>query len=82
MIQVTRLDGTEVWINHDLIVTLERTPDTLMTLTTGVHVRVLESVEDVVERVVAFRRRLLAAPLVVEPDAPDPALTVDVAREG
>ena len=76
MIQVTRLDGAEVWINHDLIVTLERTPDTLMTLTTGVHVRVRESVEDVVERVVAFRRRLLAAPIVVQPaDAPPPSAT-------
>ena len=35
MISVTRLGGTEVVINTDLIVTVEKTPDTVITLTNG-----------------------------------------------
>ncbi len=63
MIDLTRLDGTTIVVNADLIVTLERTPDTLLTLTTGVTVMVREPIEEVVERVVGYRRRLLQGPL-------------------
>ena len=49
MISVTRLGGTEVVINTDLIVTVEKTPDTVITLTTGDRIMVRESVEDVVD---------------------------------
>lgn len=60
MILLTRLDGREVVVNSDLIVTVERTPDTVVALTTGDRLMVRESVEDVVERVVAFRYRVSA----------------------
>ena len=40
MIAVTRLDGTELVVNVDLIVTIERTPDTVLTLTTGDRIMV------------------------------------------
>ena len=35
MIEVTRLNGTTVLINSDLIETVEETPDTVISLTTG-----------------------------------------------
>ena len=35
MIDVTRLDGKSITINSDLIETVEETPDTIITLTTG-----------------------------------------------
>lgn len=65
MISVLRLDGSPVVVNADLITTIEKTPDTLITLTTGHRILVKDSVEDVVKRVVEYRRRLLAGPEVV-----------------
>ncbi|QIA26940.1 flagellar FlbD family protein [Thermaerobacter sp. PB12/4term] len=60
MVPVTRLDGREVVVNAELIETLEATPDTVITLTTGRRLVVREPVERVIERVVAYRRRILA----------------------
>ena len=62
MISLTRLGGTELVVNSDLIVTVERTPDTMITLTTGDRIMVRESVEEVVERAAAFRYRVLQGP--------------------
>jgi len=64
MIPLLRLDGTEVVVNAELIATVEKTPDTMLTLTTGHHILVKESVEDVVARVVEYRRKILAGPTV------------------
>lgn len=35
MIDVTRMNGTTLTINNDLIETVEEMPDTVITLTTG-----------------------------------------------
>jgi len=70
MIHVTRLDGTDVVVNADLISTIERTPDTMLALVTGARLMVRESVEDVVDKVVAYRRRLQLGPTLL-PDDPD-----------
>ncbi|WP_373049431.1 flagellar FlbD family protein [Vulgatibacter sp.] len=61
MILVTRLDGREIAVNSDLVATVERTPDTMLTLSNGGRILVREALEEVVERVVAFRRRIAAA---------------------
>ena len=52
MIHVTRLDGSDVVVNADLIATIERTPDTNIALVTGARLMVREPVEEVVEKVV------------------------------
>jgi flagellar protein FlbD len=70
MIHVTRLDGTDVVVNADLIATIERTPDTMLALVTGVRLLVKEPVNEVVDRVVEYRRRLQAGPTLL-PDDPD-----------
>jgi flagellar protein FlbD len=62
MIFLTRFDGTEVVVNSDLIVTVEKIPDTVVTLTTGDRIMVKESVEEVVNRAAAFRHRVLQGP--------------------
>ena len=64
MIPLVRLDGSEVVVNADLIATVERTPDTMLTLTTGHHLLVKDSVEDVVTRVIEYRRKIVAGPTV------------------
>jgi len=66
MIVLTRLGGEEFVINADHILYLERTPDTVLTLTTGARLMVHEPVEAVVARVVSYRRRILHGPEIVE----------------
>ena len=56
MIQLTRLNRDPVVLNSDLIEHIEITPDTVIKLTSGQKIMVLESADEVVERVVAFRR--------------------------
>ena len=56
MITVSRLDGSEVVVNAELIELIEATPDTHLTLTDGKHLIVREAPEEVVERVIAYRR--------------------------
>ncbi len=68
MISVTRLNSSPLVLNSDLIEHIEATPDTVITLTTGQSLRVRESAQEVVRRIVEFRRAIsspenLAAPL-------------------
>lgn len=61
MIRLTRINETTFYVNGELIAYIDVTPDTVLTLTTGEKVRVRESAEEVVERVVEYRRRIAAA---------------------
>jgi flagellar protein FlbD len=62
MIQLTRINHLPLVLNSDLIEHLESTPDTVISLTTGQKMVVEESVEEVVRRVVEFRRLIQAVP--------------------
>lgn len=64
MIHLTRLNREDVLVNSDLIVLVEANPDTVITLTTGERVRVLEGIQEVAGRVVEFRRLILRGPSV------------------
>lgn len=57
MIFVTRLNNKEFAINPDLIETLEKTPDTVIALTTENKYVVKESVEEIISRITYFRRQ-------------------------
>ena len=61
MIRLTRISGEQVVVNADLIEFVETTPDTLVTLFTGKKIPVQESADEVIGRVVAYRRSLGAA---------------------
>ena len=56
MIRLTRLNHVPLVLNSDLIEHIDVTPDTVITLTTGQILRVLESADEVVNRIVEFRR--------------------------
>lgn len=56
MIAVTRLDGTPILLNMDQIEYIEQTPDTLISLADGAKLVVRETPEQIVERVVEFKR--------------------------
>ena len=60
MIKITRLNNVEQIINCDLIEFIDSTPDTNITMTTGRKVIVRESVDEVTDRVVAYKRRIFA----------------------
>ncbi|MGD0500020.1 MAG: flagellar FlbD family protein [Bryobacteraceae bacterium] len=57
MIRVTRLNHVPLVLNSDLIEHIDVTPDTVITLTTGQILRVRESADEVIDRIVDFRRR-------------------------
>lgn len=67
MICVTRLNGTPLMVNAELIETVEKTPDTVVSLATGNRYVVRETVEEVVAKVVEYRRRVNAERSVVNP---------------
>ena len=60
MIEVTRLNGTIMMLNSDLIKTAEASPDTMLTLINGEKLIVREKIEEIMERVLDYRARLLA----------------------
>jgi flagellar protein FlbD len=58
MIAVTRLDGTTLILNVDLIESIAPTPDTVICLANGHKVMVLEPPDEIVTRVVQWKRRI------------------------
>ncbi len=59
MVKLTRLNNTILVVNGELIEFIEATPDTIVTLTTGRKVVVRETVDDVIEMVVAYKRSFM-----------------------
>jgi flagellar protein FlbD len=74
MIRLTRLNQVPLVLNSDLIEHIDSTPDTVITLTTGQVLRVRETPEDVVRRIIEFRREITGTgawkPDVRPPDEP------------
>jgi len=60
MVRLTRLNRAPMVLNSDLIEHIDITPDTVITLTTGQILRVRESAEEVVQRIIEYRRRIFA----------------------
>ena len=64
MIRLTRLNSKPFVINADLINFVEETPDTLIVMSNGDRLHVRESVDEVVDRTLAYRRQIYAVPVV------------------
>jgi flagellar protein FlbD len=60
MVSLTRINHQSIVLNSDLVEHLEPTPDTVITMVSGQKFVVLESPEEVVRRIVEFRRALTA----------------------
>jgi flagellar protein FlbD len=60
MIRLTRLNQSPLVLNSDLIEHIEMTPDTVISLTTGQKLMVRETAEQIIERVINFRRAILS----------------------
>jgi flagellar protein FlbD len=60
MIQLTRLNKHPIGVNSDLIKFIENAPDTMITLLTGEKILVRETFDEILERIVAYRQRVLS----------------------
>ena len=58
MIEVMRLDGKKYWVNPHMIESMEKTPDLTITFLSGKKVVVKDSPEELIQRIVDYRRRL------------------------
>ncbi len=56
MIDVTKMTGKQITINSDLIETIEETPDTVISLTTGKKIIVKESRQMIKNLVILYRK--------------------------
>jgi flagellar protein FlbD len=83
MIQLTRLNKELLIVNSDLIKFVERAPDTVLTLITGEKIVVRESSDEVLEKIVAFRRTILSGlnSRPTEQTAANPPAGVSLGRE-
>ncbi len=66
MIPLTRLNNSHMVINPDLIVFMEETPDTIITLSNGEKIAVQEKVKEVIRRVIEFRRCIFNPSIPIE----------------
>lgn len=60
MIKVTRFNDSTFWINADLIETIEDTPDTVITLTTGRKFIVKEDAENIRNLVLSYKKGIFS----------------------
>ena len=72
MIKLTRLNGHPIALNPDVILWADAAPDTTLRLTSGESVIVRESMDELVELVVAFRQPIAAKVLPSRDDITDP----------
>ena len=56
MIRLTRLNGTELVINAEMIEFVEAIPDTIVTSISGKKIMVSEPVEQLVERIIEYKK--------------------------
>jgi flagellar protein FlbD len=64
MIKVTRLNHIPMILNSDLIEHIDMTPDTVVALSSGQKYVVLETAEEIIEKVIAFRKSIFGKELM------------------
>ncbi|MDD5092227.1 MAG: flagellar FlbD family protein [Candidatus Wallbacteria bacterium] len=58
MIRVTRLNGTDLYVNEELVELIENTPDTVLTFVSGKKLLVTEGIADIVTKIKEFRKEV------------------------
>ena len=59
MIKLTRLNNSTIYLNPDLIKSIEETPDTIISLVNDDHYLVREKTEEIIDQIVAYRVRII-----------------------
>ena len=60
MINVTKINGIQITVNEDYIETVEETPDTVLTMSTGRKIIIKESRQEVINLVKSYRKDIFA----------------------
>lgn len=58
MVKLTKLNGDIFYLNPHLIERIEAKPDTLITMNSQVQYLVKESIEDILKKIIAYRKNL------------------------
>ena len=61
MITVTRMNDRDVAINCDIIEMIEESPDTTITMTTGRKVIVRDTVEEIIQKIIEYKKSIYRA---------------------
>jgi flagellar protein FlbD len=72
MIALSRLNNEQFVLNAYFIETIEETPDTVITLTSGKKLMVKNKVEDIVKKVIDYKRMCNQSVQVLQRDVPNP----------
>lgn len=67
MIKLHKLNGAEMVVNAELIESVEAAPDTVLNLVTGNRLLVRDSVDEIVDKVVEYKKRVYADKKCVDP---------------
>ena len=67
MIKLQKLNGFGIVVNAELIESVEATPDTVINLATGNRFLVRDSVQDVIDKVLDYRKKVYAEKKCVNP---------------
>lgn len=59
MIMLTKLNAQSFVLNSDLIETIEMTPDTIITMTTGKKFVVIDTQEEIMSKIITYKRKIL-----------------------
>jgi flagellar protein FlbD len=68
MISLTRLNGSKYYLNADLVMTVEGTPDTVIALVNGTIFVVKDRPEEVVEKILRYQQEKHSTPIRVSGD--------------
>ncbi len=58
MIILKNINNSEITVNCELIETIKSTPDTIITLTNGRNIIVKNSVDDIIEKTIEYKRKI------------------------
>lgn len=58
MVSITKLNNQDIVINSDLIEYIEATPDTTITMTNGHKIIARESVQDIINKIIDYKREI------------------------
>lgn len=81
MILLSRLNGTELGVNADLIERVESTPDTVITLIDGTKYVVAEPSREVIALIIEFRARIIAKADEIAGHTPQQSMPLQLVTE-
>ncbi|MGV8121217.1 MAG: flagellar FlbD family protein [Candidatus Xenobiia bacterium LiM19] len=58
MIKVTRINREQIVVNAELIEFLEETPDSIISLTTGKKLAVVETIDEIIDMIIRYRQQI------------------------